>query len=111
MSAFILAVPRATKPLDPRYETNFVDTKRLFSVTLYVPGEASGSVPKKYIITAVILFLLKDLGIFLIPCGSSPFACQDQERKYLLSTRIQTLNPININLEEIIIISFIYLVN
>ena len=34
MPAFILAVPRATKPLDPRYEINFVDIKRLFSIIL-----------------------------------------------------------------------------
>ena len=111
MPVFILAVPRASKPLDPKYKTNFVDTKRLFSVTLYVPGEASGSVLKKYIITAAILFLCKGLGTFSISCKPSPFACQDQEKKYLLSARIQILNLVSINLKGIIIISFIRLVN
>ena len=59
MPVFILAVPRAPKPLDPRYETNFVDIKKLSSITLYVLREASGSVLRKYIITIVILFLPK----------------------------------------------------
>ena len=88
MLVFILAVPRAPKPLDPRYKTNFVNTKRLFSIILYIVGGALESILKKYIITVVVLFLSKGLGIFLIPCGLSPFACQDQERKYLLFIRI-----------------------
>ena len=85
---FILAVPRAPKPLDPRYKTNFVNIKRLFSVTLYIPEGASGSMPKKYIITVAVLFLSKGLGIFPISCRLLPFAYQDQERKYLLFIRI-----------------------
>ena len=81
MPIFILVVPRQLKPLNPKYNTSFVNIKRLSRVTPYVLKEAAGSVPKRYIIIAAILFLSNISGTLLIPYGPLPFACQDQERK------------------------------
>ena len=111
MPAFILAVPRAPKPLDLKYATSLVDIKRLSSVTLYVPGGASDYIPKRYITTAAVLFLPKALGILPMPCEPSPFACRAQERKYPLSARIQALNLVGIGLGGMVIIYFTHPVN
>ena len=109
--AFVLAVPRQPKPLDPRYAVNFVDTKRLSSVTLKVLGGLSGSVLKRNATTAAVLFFPRGLGTLSMPCGPSPFACQAQERKYLLLIRIQALNPVGIGLEGMVITFFARPVN